>query len=392
MAPLAIAFWGLQSLAYIGGLELVPPWLVASGVAIVTLLLGALYVLCRERVEQFRVTAALAQKSAELQTQTATAVCLAREVEAARADLAREVEATRADLAREVEAARTEMQRVNVLERSTDLKTSKTALHREIVEREQAGVSLRESESNLLIAREGFQKDVAAYTEELERSNRELEQFAYVASHDLQEPLRAIAGCVQILERRYHDKLDSRGRELIGHTVEGVSRLQELIEGLLAFSRVSRLGGEAQPVSLESALATAVQQLGLAIEETNAVVEHEALPMVFGDRGRIVQLFQNVLGNALKYRAANAPHVRISTSRKENMWTIAIRDNGIGIERQYFGRVFSIFQRLHTRDEYPGTGIGLAICKRIVEHAGGAMWIESELGEGSTFYFTLPSV
>jgi light-regulated signal transduction histidine kinase (bacteriophytochrome) len=164
-----------------------------------------------------------------------------------------------------------------------------------------------------------------------------------------------------------------------------------LIEGLLAYSRVGRLGAEMEPVSLGDAQIAARQQLESAITETGAIVEHEALPMVRGNRGQLVQLLQNLIGNALKYRGVTAPRVRISAHRDGAMWTIAIRDNGIGIEAQYFDRVFSIFQRLHTRDEYPGTGIGLAICKRIVEQAGGAIWIESELGVGSTFYFTLPA-
>jgi light-regulated signal transduction histidine kinase (bacteriophytochrome) len=146
-----------------------------------------------------------------------------------------------------------------------------------------------------------------------------------------------------------------------------------------------------EPVSLGDALIAARQQLESAITETGAVVEHEALPTVCGNRGQLVQLLQNLIGNALKYRGVTEPRVHISAHRDGEMWTIAIRDNGIGIEAQYFDRVFSIFQRLHTRDEYPGTGIGLAICKRIVEQAGGAIWIESELGVGSTFYFTLPA-
>jgi light-regulated signal transduction histidine kinase (bacteriophytochrome) len=372
MAPLAISSWWLhtESFGVPSSLGLISPLLVTSCFTGIALLLGALYLLYRERGERRRVAGALAQKSVELQELTANAVSLAREVV----------------------AARTEMQRVNVLERTEDLRTSKTALRREIVEREQADVSLRESESNLLLARKEFAKGSATHTEELERSNRELEQFAYVASHDLQEPLRAISGCVQILARRYKNQLDSQGHELITHTVEGVARLKELIEGLLAYSRVSRLGADTEPVSLETALTEAVQQVAASIEETGAVVEHEELPMVCGHRGQIVQLLQNLIGNALKYRAVAAPLVRISARAKEGLWTIAIRDNGIGIDPQYFDRVFSIFQRLHTRDEYPGTGIGLAICKRIVEQAGGTIWIESSLGVGSTFYFTLPSV
>jgi len=203
-------------------------------------------------------------------------------------------------------------------------------------------------------------------------------------------------------KKRCAAQLDSHGPELIAHTVEGVGRLRELIDGLLAYARVSHLGNEAellrlgpgatQPVSSGAALSAALQQLESAIEETGAVVvEQTEMPMVFAGHGQLVQLLQNLIGNAIKYRNAAVPRIDISARRKDEGWIFGVRDNGIGIEPQYFERIFSIFQRLHTRDEYPGAGIGLAICKRIVTQAGGSIWIESELGKGSTFYFTLPA-
>jgi light-regulated signal transduction histidine kinase (bacteriophytochrome) len=252
--------------------------------------------------------------------------------------------------------------------------------------------SLRQSEAELRQARDELERRVIERTEELERSNRELEQFAYVASHDLQEPLRAISGCVQIIERRYDAQLDAKGHELIGHTVAGVARMKELIDGLLAYSRVNRVGGEVEALSSSSIIDAAVLQLESAVAESGAEIARGDLPMVVGNRGQLIQLFQNLLGNALKYRGDVAPRISVSATAKGGMWDFAVRDNGIGIEPQYFERVFSIFQRLHTRDEYPGTGIGLALCKKIVERAGGVIWIESEPGSGSTFHFTLPQV
>ena len=277
-----------------------------------------------------------------------------------------------------------------VHERTAELETSLSSLRGEVAERERAEASLRESEANLLQARDELERRVTERTAELQRSNHELEQFAYVASHDLQEPLRAIAGCVQIVQRRYDDKLDSKGQELIGHTVAGVARMKELIEGLLAYSRVSRAAGKVAPVSAAAAVQAAIENLQLAIRDAKAEVRNGELPMVLVDHGQLVQLFQNLVGNALKYRADKIPQIDISARRSGAMWEFAVSDNGIGIEPQYFDRVFSIFQRLHTREEYPGTGIGLAICKKIVERAGGTIWIESQIREGSTFRFTLP--
>ena len=279
-----------------------------------------------------------------------------------------------------------------VRDRTSELETSLASLRDEVVERQRAEASLRESEADLLRARDELERRVAERTEELQRSNHELEQFAYVASHDLQEPLRAIAGCVQIVQRRYESKIDSQGHELIGHTVAGVARMKELIEGLLAYSRVSRSAGKVGPVSASAAVQAAVENVQLAVRDAKAELRYAELPMVLVDHGQLVQLFQNLIGNALKYRAEKPPVIEISAKKAGPMWEFALSDNGIGIEPQYFDRVFTIFQRLHTREEYPGTGIGLAICKKIVERAGGSIWIESQIREGSTFRFTLPGV
>ena len=276
-------------------------------------------------------------------------------------------------------------------ERLSDFQISSTALRKEVMKQERTALSLQESQSDLVLARDEIERTLAEHTAELERSNHELEQFAYVASHDLQEPLRAISGCVEILELRYSRQLDARGHELIAHTVAGVGRMRELIEDLLEYSRVRR-GGAPEPVSAEIALKAALKQLESAVEKTGALIEYEELPTVCADGSQLVQLLQNLIGNALKYRGSTAPHVRISAQRHDLMWIFAVRDNGIGIESQYFERIFAIFQRLHTRSEYPGTGIGLALCRRIVEQAGGLIWIDSEFGKGSTFYFTLPAI
>jgi light-regulated signal transduction histidine kinase (bacteriophytochrome) len=252
-------------------------------------------------------------------------------------------------------------------------------------------VSLRESQRDLLRARDELERRVQERTVELQRSNHDLEQFAYVASHDLQEPLRAISGCVQIIERRYAPQLDAKAHELMKHTVEGVVRMKELIEGLLAYSRVTRTHHEVAPVAAASAVEAAMRHLQSGVRETAAEIVCRDLPWVMANQAQLTQLFQNLIGNALKYRSEERPRIEIAAQEDGGaMWQFSIRDNGIGIEPQYFERVFSIFQRLHTRDEYPGSGIGLAICKKIVERAGGTMWIESQLGQGSTFHFTLP--
>jgi PAS domain S-box-containing protein len=226
---------------------------------------------------------------------------------------------------------------------------------------------------------------------ELERSNQELEQYAYIASHDLQEPLRAIVGCGQLLQQQCSAGLDSTALSLIGHMVEGGLRMQRLVSDLLAYSRVGTDEPRAGLVDTGAALRQAVAQLQVAVSETGAIIEADALPTVVADPTQVVQLFQNLLGNALKYRRAERPRVCVRAARAGELIEFSVADNGIGIDRRYFERIFVIFQRLHTRTAYPGTGIGLSLCRKIVERHGGRIWVESEPGRGSTFFFTLPA-
>lgn len=225
---------------------------------------------------------------------------------------------------------------------------------------------------------------------DLKRSNTELEQFAYVASHDLQEPLRMVASYCQLLKRRYAGKLDSDADEFIGYAVEGASRMQRLINDLLSYSRVGHRGEVFAPLFAEDVVKAALRNLEAAIADTGARVELGALPEINGDRSQLVQLFQNLVGNAIKFRRDDPPLVRISAVPQGEFAEFTVEDNGIGIERDYVEKVFLIFQRLHDREKYSGTGIGLAIVKKVVEHHGGRVWIDSTPGEGSRFRFTLP--
>ncbi|MCJ7782599.1 MAG: ATP-binding protein, partial [Desulfobacterales bacterium] len=240
--------------------------------------------------------------------------------------------------------------------------------------------------------RKGVEKALKEKTEELARSNKDLEQFAYVASHDLQEPLRMVTSYVQLLARRYEGKLDSDADEFIGFAADGAVRMRKLINDLLVYSRVGTQGKELSPIDSEAVLAQSVNDLKVAVEENEALVTHDPLPTVMADRSQLGQLFQNLIGNAIKFRGSEPPRVHISASRNGNGWTFSVRDNGIGIAAEYSERIFTIFQRLHGRQEYAGTGIGLAICKKIVERHGGRIWVESEAEKGATFYFILPAV
>jgi signal transduction histidine kinase len=226
---------------------------------------------------------------------------------------------------------------------------------------------------------------------ELERSNSELEQFAYIASHDLQEPLRIVAGYAELMSRRYRGKLDRDADEFIGYMVDGVRRMQSLIDDLLEYSRVGTKGRQPEPTDVDQVLDQALRNLGRALEETGARVEAESLPTVPADEGQLVQLFQNLIGNAVKFHGDEPPRVRVEAQRRNGEWEFAVADNGIGIDPDYGDQIFEIFQRLHGRDEFTGTGIGLAICRKIVDRHGGRIWLESTPGEGSTFRFTIPA-
>jgi PAS domain S-box-containing protein len=225
---------------------------------------------------------------------------------------------------------------------------------------------------------------------ELERSNAELEQFAYIASHDLQEPLRVVASFVQLLARKYKGKLDSDADDFINYVVEGVTRMQDMINDLLMYSRVGTRGKPFEQISCETVLDQVLANLQIAIKESDAVITRDPLPTVMGDFSQLVQLFQNLIENAIKYRGENQPHIHISAKRKKDEWVLSVRDNGIGIDPQYFERIFIIFQRLHGT-EYNGTGIGLSIAKKIVERHGGQIWVKSKPGKGSIFYFSIKS-
>ena len=228
-------------------------------------------------------------------------------------------------------------------------------------------------------------------TIDLQRSNQELEQFAYVASHDLQEPLRAITSYTQLLAKRYQGQLDEKADKYIHYVVDGAARMQQLIQDLLAYSRVGRSELKQQPTDCNAVVQQVQQDLGMAIAENNAVLAVEPLPTILADTAQLTQLFQNLIGNALKYRGQAPPLIKVSARQQGTEWIFSIQDNGIGIEPQYAKRIFEIFQRLHTRREYEGTGLGLAICQKIIERHHGRLWVESQLGQGATFCFALPA-
>ena len=249
-------------------------------------------------------------------------------------------------------------------------------------------------EGVLLLQKHLQAKDVLArQAQELARSNVELEQFAYVASHDLQEPLRMVTSYLQLIKRRYQGHLDEDADEFIAFAVGGVERMQLLIADLLAYSRVTTHGRPFKFTDCTVTLNHALANLKVAIEESGTVVTHDQLPTVMADETQLTRLLQNLIGNGIKFHKKNArPEIHVSALRTDGGWTFSVHDNGIGIAPEYFERIFKIFQRLHTSQEYAGTGIGLAVCKKIVERHGGEIWVKSELGQGATFYFTIPDV
>jgi PAS domain S-box-containing protein len=237
--------------------------------------------------------------------------------------------------------------------------------------------------------RQRAQERLRHYAEELQRSNLELQQFAYVASHDLQEPLRAVSTFCEMLQRRYQGKFDAEADQWLSFVVTGARRMQTLVQDLLAYSRLESRRQAMAPVACGEIVQKVVTNLRSAVDEAGAQVTWDELPTVEGDASQLAQLFQNLIGNAIKFHSQAPPAVHISAALEDGMWRFAVRDNGIGIDPKYQERIFEIFKRLHTSDRYPGTGIGLAICRKVVQRHGGRIWVESQPGQGGTFYFTI---
>jgi light-regulated signal transduction histidine kinase (bacteriophytochrome) len=279
---------------------------------------------------------------------------------------------------------------LTIKEAAEVLQQDKEVLEKEVAVRTE---ELRDANTRLSVEldeRRRAEHGMAHYASDLAHSNAELEQFAYVASHDLQEPLRMVASFTQLLARRYQGKLDRNADEFIGFAVDGANRMQQLINDLLAYSRVGTRGKPPSPTDLTEVLKDAEANLQQAIGESGAVITHDPLPVVSGDPVQLTQLFQNLLANAIKFRSEESPRIHVSAQAREEDWLLSVKDNGIGIAPEHQERIFAIFQRLHGRGEYPGTGIGLALCKKIVERHGGYIWVESAPGRGSTFYFNIP--
>jgi light-regulated signal transduction histidine kinase (bacteriophytochrome) len=242
-----------------------------------------------------------------------------------------------------------------------------------------------------ITARRRTEEHLSDTVEELKRSNDELERFAYLASHDLQEPLRMVASFTQLLSKRYKGRLDADADEFIAYAVDGSNRMQKLIQDLLFYSRAGTGGHPLREVAIDVVLKDALLNLEVAIEECGAVVTHDDLPVIKTDPVQLTQVFQNLIGNAIKYRGARVPEVHVAAARgSARDWIFSVRDNGIGIDEEYFEKLFVLFQRLHVRGEFTGTGIGLAVCKKMLERLGGRIWLKSQLGLGSIFYFSLP--
>jgi signal transduction histidine kinase len=234
------------------------------------------------------------------------------------------------------------------------------------------------------------EENIRKLNKELERSNKELEQFAYIASHDLQEPLRMVSSYLQLIAERYKGRLDADADDFIHYAVEGANRMQTMINDLLAYSRVGTRGRPFEPADCNTILEQALSNVKFPIEETGAVITHDPLPVLTADRSQLVQVFQNLISNAIKFRGERTPEIQISTEKKDGEWIFSVKDNGIGFDPKYADKIFDTFKRLHTAVKYPGSGIGLTICRKIIERHGGRIWSESEPGKGAIFYFTIP--
>ncbi|NKE35981.1 GHKL domain-containing protein [Natronococcus sp. JC468] len=245
---------------------------------------------------------------------------------------------------------------------------------------------------NTLLVRRNQSQELMHYVSKLEESNRSLEQFAYAASHDLQEPLRMVSSYLQLIEQRYEDDLDREGREFLGYAIDGADRMRDMIEGLLQYSRVDTRGSPLEPIDLDDVLDEALADLRMKVDEHDAEIEAESLPRVRGDEDQLRQVFQNLLSNAIEYSDDEPTRVRVTARRRGPKWEVSVSDNGVGIDPEDQDRIFELFQRLHSHTEHDGSGIGLALCKRIVERHDGRIWVESNDESGSTFSFTLPAV
>jgi light-regulated signal transduction histidine kinase (bacteriophytochrome) len=253
----------------------------------------------------------------------------------------------------------------------------------------EAAEKLNEQLQAEITTRKQVEETLARQAAALQRSNEELQQFAHIVAHDLQEPLRVVSTYAQFLAQQYQGKLDAEADTFIGYMVDGAARGRALIRDLLLFSQVEGQAQEFTEINSEEVFTDTLNVLRVAVEESGATVTHDPLPAVRADALQLGQVFQNLLGNALKFRGATPPRIHISARREGRQWEFAVRDNGIGIELRHTGQVFELFRRLHPRDKYPGTGVGLAICKKIIERHGGRLWVESAPGQGATFFFTL---
>ena len=285
-----------------------------------------------------------------------------------------------------------EERELRVQERIVELAASEKLLRSKVMEIERSDKERELRVQERIVELAASEELLRSKVMELERSNEELQQFAYVCSHDLQEPLRVIANYTQLLSRRYKGQIDDKADTFIAFAVDASKRMQDLINDLLAYSRLQTIVRSFDSVNCMQVVEMALANLEILLTETGATVHYDSLPIVEGDQSQLLQLFQNLISNALKFRSKEAVVIDISARQDDGSWLFAVRDNGIGFDMQFEDRIFLIFQRLHTKEEYSGSGIGLAVCKKIVLRHGGRIWVESELGKGAIFFFTIPAL